>query len=107
MGLIKISEYILLFFRCNVPERVGLVQARKWQINTHEMLRRIPTISPKDLSAYFDSIDSKLSVYKNLMYTPMLLELAIYRTKSILSTNIDDILNTNIVPHVLSYLTDG
>ena len=96
----------MLFARCNIPERVGLVQARKWQVNIHEMFRRIPSISPEDLSAYFESI-SKLSVYEKLKDVPMLLELAIYQNNGILNTKIDDILNADIVPRILSYLTDG
>jgi hypothetical protein len=102
----SLSTYCF-FARCNIPERVGLVKARKWQFNIHEMLRRIPSISPENLSAYFDFINSKLSVYESLKDVPMLLELAIYRNNGILNTNIDDILNTDIVPCVLSYLTDG
>jgi hypothetical protein len=94
------------FARCNIPMRVGLVQARKWQVNIHEMLRRIPSIPDKDLSAYFDSIDSKLSLYENLKDAPVLLELAIYWDNAFLNTNIDDILNTDIVPRIMSYLTD-
>ena len=81
--------------------------ARKWQINIHDMLSRIPFIPPEDLSAYFNSINSKLSAYENLKDAPMLLELAIYQNNAILNTNanIDDILNTDIVPRILSYLT--
>jgi hypothetical protein len=41
------------------------------------MLRRIPSISAKGLDYYFDSIDSKLSEYKNLEDAPTMLELAI------------------------------
>jgi len=98
------------FVRRNIPERVGLVQATKWQGIIHEMLRRIPSIPLDELSAHFDSINSKLSVYENLKDAPMLLELAIYQNNAILNTNanIDDILNTNIAPCILSYLlTDG
>jgi hypothetical protein len=104
----SLSTYCF-FVRCNIPERVGLVQARKWQFNIHEMLEHIPSVTPEDLSAYFESIDSKLSVYDNLKDVPMLLELAIYRNNGILNTNtnIDDILNTDIVPGILSYITDG
>jgi hypothetical protein len=102
----SLSTYCF-FAQCNVPERVGLVQARKWQANIHEMLWRIPSILHTDLSAYFDFIDSKLSVYQKLKDAPMLLQLAIYGNNAIHSTNIDDILNTDTIPHVLSYLTDG
>jgi len=48
--------------RCNIPNRVGFVGARKLRTNIHEMLRGIPLISPKGSGFYFDSIDSKLSV---------------------------------------------
>ena len=73
------------------------------------MLCLIPSIPLDDLSAHFDSINSKLSVYENLKDAPMLLELAIYQNNAILNTttNIDGILDTNIVPRILSYLTDG
>ena len=107
-GVNKASLITYCFLaRCNIPARVGLVQARKWKVNIHEMLLRIPSILHKDLSAYFDSIDSKLSIYDNLKDAPMLLELAIYRNNVILNTNIDDILNSDFVPCVQSYLTDG
>jgi hypothetical protein len=71
------------------------------------MLRRIPSIHSWDLDAHFYSIDSKLSVYINLKDAPTLLEHAIYRNNNTRDTSIDDILNTDIVPRVLSYLTDG
>ncbi len=45
------------------------------------MLRSIPSISPKGLDSYFDSIDSKHSEYKNLEDTPTMLELAIWKSK--------------------------
>jgi len=111
--------------RCNIPERLGLVQARKWQANIHEMLRRIPSISPNGLDSYFDSIDSKLSVYQNLEDAPMLLELAIWKSKIIeqlfdrdngtltvhmlkMQCCTDSVtMVTIIVPNVLSFLTDG
>ena len=54
------------------------------------MLRRIPTISHEDLTAYFDSINSKLSYNENLSDVPMLLDLVIP--------------NNDIVLCVLSYL---
>jgi len=97
------------FVQCNIPGRVGLLQATKWQFNVHEMLRRIPSVTIEDLSAYFEYINFKLSVYENLKDVPMLLERAIFQNKGILNTNtnIDDILNTDIVPGILSYITDG
>jgi hypothetical protein len=69
------------FVRCNIPQRVGLVQPRIWQANIHGMLRRIPSISPEGLDSYFDFIDSKLSVYENLEEAPTSLELAIWKSK--------------------------
>jgi hypothetical protein len=53
-------------------------QARKWPVNIREMLRHIPTALHKDSSAaYFDSIDSEISMYKKLKDATVLLELAI------------------------------
>jgi hypothetical protein len=44
-----------------------------WQVNIHKMLRSIPTIATRALFAYFDSINSKVSVYENLLNAaPML-----------------------------------
>ena len=105
----SLLAHITFFVRCNIPERVGVVQARKWQVDIHEMLSHIPFIPSKDVSAYLYSIDFKLSVNENLKDAPMLLNLAVYRNNAILNTNanIDDILNTNIAPCILSYQTDG
>lgn len=63
--------------RCNIPERFGLVLVESWQANIYSMLRSIPTISAKDLDAYFDTINTKLTEYENLSAAPTLLELAI------------------------------
>ena len=69
------------FVQCNIPRCVGLLQATKWRLNIHKMLRRIPdvqnrTFIPRDihcdlscdnygddkypLDDYFEYIDSKL-----------------------------------------------
>ena len=45
------------------------------------MLKHIPSITPEALRAYFESINSKLSIYENLKDAPMLLELAIWKSK--------------------------
>ena len=70
------------------------------------MLRHIPSIPDNELNAYFESINSKLSLYENLNEAPMLLELAIYWDNAFPNTNIDDILSTDIVPRIMSYLTE-
>jgi hypothetical protein len=71
------------FVRCSIPERVGLVLQRIWQSDIHNMLGGIPSISPKGLDSYFCSINSKLTVYKKLKDAPALLELAIWKSKTI------------------------
>ncbi len=38
-----------------------------WQASINEMMRRIPSFSAEGMNAYFDSIDSRLIVYGNLM----------------------------------------
>ncbi len=94
--------------QCNIPERLGLIQAIKWQSSIHDMLSHIPSISSEDLISYFESIDSKLFLYENLRDAPTLLELAIHRNSGIVNTNINAILDRDIVPRVLSYLlTEG
>jgi hypothetical protein len=83
------------------------------------MLRHIPSISPKVLDSYFESIDPKLSVYKNLEDAPTLLELAIWKSKiseinGPLTTEMrmqcwtDSVMMvTIIVPNILSFLTNN
>jgi hypothetical protein len=107
-GVSKTSLSTYCFFaRCKIPARVGHVRARKWQANIHEMLRHIPSIPDNELNAYFELINSKLSLYENLNEAPMLLELSIYRGNAFPNTNIDDLLSTDIVPRILSYLIEG
>ena len=105
-------------------ERLRLVRPRKWQTNIHGMLSRIPSISFKALKKYFDSINSKLSVYEDLEDAPMLLELVLWKSKIIeqfdRSSTTPVIVDTKmqcridsqsmvaiIVPNVLPFLTDG
>jgi hypothetical protein len=114
----RLSTYCFLV-RCNIPECVGLVRPRKWHANIHGMLRHIPSISPKgSLNSYLDSIDSKLSVYKNLEDALTLLELAIWKsklsetngprtTKMRMQCHTDSSTMVIIIaPYVLSFLTD-
>jgi hypothetical protein len=84
------------------------------------MLSLIPSISTEGLNAYFKSIDSKLSEYESLNEAPMLLELAIWKSKitkrfdqnnNYCTTDmrkrrrIDPVsMVTSIVPNVLSFL---
>jgi hypothetical protein len=117
-----LSMYCFLV-RCDIPRRFGLVRPRMWQSSIHGMLRRIPTISPRRVTPYFDSIDSKLSVYESVEDFPMLLELAIWKAKITdqyeyynttftivmkMRCRTDSVMMvTIIVPNVLSFLTDG
>ena len=68
---------------CNIPQHLHHVQERSWQVNIHDMLWCIPTISYGGLNAYFGSIDSELAAYENLSEAPILLELAIWKSKII------------------------
>ena len=85
-----LSTYCLLV-HFNILQRVHLVRARMWQTNIHGILMHIPSIcaglSRNCLDLYFDSIDSKLSVYKNLNDASTLLELAIWKSKIMEQTN--------------------
>jgi hypothetical protein len=85
-----LSTYCFLV-HFNIPQRLHLVRARMWQTNIHRMLMHIPSIfscfSRNCLDLYFDSIDSKLSVYENLNDAPTLLELAIWKSKITQQTN--------------------
>jgi hypothetical protein len=112
----SLSTYCFLV-QCNIPDCMGHVRPKKWNTNIHGMLRCIPTISPMRVN-YFDSIDSKLSVYENFEDAPMLLELAIWILKITqqLDWNNDSMkmqchtdslsMVSIIVPNVLSFLTD-
>ncbi len=135
-----LSTYCFLV-RCNIPQRLSLFRIRNWQDNIHEMLgriplftsedtntwrgniipRRTPTISTEILSTHFGSIDSKITLYEQILRdAPTLLELAIWKSKiteryaqhtEYSATNvrkrrrIDSVSNViNIVPNVLSFL---
>ncbi len=97
----SLSMYCFLD-RCNITARVsGLALVSSWQANINNMLRSIPTIidnddnnndddnDDKNLNAYFDAINAKLTVYEYMSEAPMLLELVIQ--------------NDDIVQHVLSF----
>jgi hypothetical protein len=63
---------------------VGLVRSATLQTSIHGMLEGIPSISPKSLNAYFDSINSKLSAYEAKLSAyngSTMLELAIWKSK--------------------------
>ncbi len=63
----SLSTYCSLV-RCSIPVRSsGLAKISSWQVNIHDMLKRIPSISTEGMNAYFDSIDSKIAVYENLL----------------------------------------
>lgn len=118
----SISTYCFLV-RSDVPERLGRVRQIKWQANIHKMLKRIPSITDEHRVAYFNSIESKLTLYENLDDAPFLLELAIWKAKIMerfdknkyalvgctkMECRTDAIsMVAIIVPHVLSFLTDG
>ncbi len=76
----SLSTYCFLV-KCNIPDRLGLMQVRSWQATTYEMLRHIPTIQPSGLNVYFDSIDCKHYCYENLKDVPTLFELVIWGSK--------------------------
>jgi hypothetical protein len=44
------------------------------------MLRRIPSIQPEGLDAYFVTINTKITFYENMREAPALLELAIWKS---------------------------
>ncbi len=118
----SLSTYCFLV-QSNISERLGLVRQRIWQANIHGMLSCIPSISPKGLDLFYDSIKSKLSAYENLKDAPMLLKLAIWKSKlteqsdrnnGLLTIEMrmqcctDSVtMVTFVVPNVLSFLTDG
>ena len=69
----------------------GLAQVSRWQVNIHHMLRDIPTIS-SPANDHFDTIDTKLTIYENLLNeAPMLFPRRLG-------------LNDDIVLNILSFL---
>jgi hypothetical protein len=83
----------------------------------HDRLWRIPSISPEGLDLHFCCINSKLSVYAELKDAPVLLELAIWKSK--IDEQTDGIIDMKmecridslsmvviIVPYVLSFVND-
>jgi hypothetical protein len=69
--------------RFSIPERIlGLAMVSGWQLDIYNMLKIIPTVSSGGINAYFYTINSKLLGYEQyLKDAPMLLELAIWKTK--------------------------
>ena len=89
----SLSTYCFLV-KFNIPKRMDLLRIYEWQINIHGLLTRIPHLSSEtrityspytvhnDMISCFDSIDSKIAHYEhNLEDTPMLLEMAIWKSK--------------------------
>jgi hypothetical protein len=68
---------------CNIPEHLGQMQSTTLQTNIHGMLNGISSIHPKGMNAYFCSINSKLTAYKQ----STLLELAIWKVKIVEQTD--------------------
>ncbi len=119
-----IGTYCFLV-RCNILERVGRLRSNIWLASIREMLTRIPLLLHRDVDCYFDSIESKLSVYEDLELdeVPKLLELAIWKSK--ITENFDGMTSTLTVdmkmqcrieslsmvaiigPNVFSFLTDS
>jgi len=103
-----------LLVQYNIPEEICTLPARTWQLNIHEMLRRIPDVVNRTfrssyldctdpsltreviLEVYLDSISDKIEYYNMLGEVPMLLERAIFGGHGHAETD--------IVPHILSYL---
>ena len=46
---------------------MDLALVSSWHVYIYDMMRSIPTISTEDMDAYFDSIDSRLTVYESLL----------------------------------------
>ena len=69
----SLSTYCFLV-RCSIPGRIlGVAVVSSWQATICKLLSSIPTVSTEGLDAYFDIIDSKLTVYENLLIeAPML-----------------------------------
>ena len=121
-GVFSCCQALTTVIPSNIPNRLGLVGERKWHANIQDMLRRIPSIPSEGWLSHFDSIHTKLSVYENLKDVPMLLELAIWKSRTthhrdrntaILAAEVrlqcraDSITMVSIVvPNVLSYLID-
>jgi hypothetical protein len=66
--------------RCNIPARLGRLDARKWETTIHDMLKDIQSVGVDAVDDYFDSIDSKLTFFEVVQSIP-LLELAIWKSK--------------------------
>ena len=70
----KIPSTHSLLVRCSIPEHFGgLALVSRWQVNIYDMLKSIPAIADHDTNAYFDTINTMLSVYEILLTeTPVL-----------------------------------
>ena len=102
---------------CNIPARLGRLDAMKWQKTIHDMLKDIHSVGVDAVDDYFDSIDSKLTFYEVVQNIP-LLELAIWKSKVMEchgpgTENLTDIMKSNcncgacvVIRNVLSFLLE-
>ena len=79
-----------------IPERLGLINARKWRDNIHGMLNGIPSVPFHKADKYYDSLVSQLAVYERLRDAATLVELLsgnrpcwIYATRRMLIVLVD------------------
>jgi hypothetical protein len=63
-----------------IPERLGLINARKWRDNIHGMLNAIPSVPFHKADKYYDSLVSQLAVYERLRDAATLVELALWKS---------------------------
>jgi hypothetical protein len=63
----SLATYCFLI-RCGIPKHfLGLSKISSWQANIYGMPGCIPTVSNEGMNAYLDTIDTKLTVYDNLL----------------------------------------
>jgi len=113
--------------RCNIPERVGMINFWVWKAQIHAMLQSIPSVmsfvnddgNNRELeNDYSFSINSRRANYEQLRDVAPLLELALWKAKIMeqcddnpingnvkLMCRIDSLALVNfIIPNVLSFL---
>ena len=72
--------------KCNIPERLGMIGVRKWQLDIQNLVEECSSVEDQDDAAiFFDTIHSKLMTYEHeysqLKNETSLLELALWKFK--------------------------
>jgi len=97
---------------------LDMIKPLKWLDNMYAMLNAIPSVPFHQVDAYYESLDSQLTVYERLRDAATLLELALWKSTLMDQChpmNTDSVIRMQcrancsasvIIPNVISFLVD-